>query len=226
MPVGPRTRGADGVVAGSRSLAQACGPHARRSLTAASCPVSFLTNTASESKITRELSRAVCLGPVVRRRALHDLRSGEPGGGDHPDRVERSRGSSPPGSGQPVPDPNPASITSMSERRSTALGVLGRRSAGAASTIFSMPTRSTSPTVMIVVSRSRPPCTSGPGDCHPADADLHQVGRRCVLQVGGVEPGVVVQRSSRSVSWVSTWRSKWMMLMLAVDVGAMPRMVG
>ena len=38
--------------------------------------------------------------------------------------------------------------------------------------------------------------------------------------------GVVCIRSSRSVSWVSTWRSKWMMPMLPSRYGAIPRMVG
>ena len=38
--------------------------------------------------------------------------------------------------------------------------------------------------------------------------------------------GVVCIRSSRSVSWVSTWRSKWMMPMLPSMYGASPRMVG
>ena len=38
--------------------------------------------------------------------------------------------------------------------------------------------------------------------------------------------GVVCIRSSRSVSWVSTCRSKWMMPMLPSMYGARPRMVG
>ena len=79
---------------------------------------------------------------------------------------------------------------------------------------------------MIVVPRSRPTFTPARGDCHPPMPICTRLVAGAFFRLVAWNHGVVCIRSSRSVSWVSTWRSKWMMPMLPSTYGAMPRMVG
>ena len=116
-------------------------------------------------------------------------------------------------------------MTSMSKDRYTALASFQAISS-AISAIFSTPTRSTSPTVMTVDWRSRPTFTPARGLCQPPIPICTRLVAGAFLMLVAWNHGVVCIRSSRSDSWVSTWRSKWMMPMLPSMYGASPRMVG
>ena len=84
-----------------------------------------------------------------------------------------------------------------------------------------MPISTQSVTVMTVVPRSRPTFTPGRGACQPP----MPIWTRFLAGTFGMSVawnhGVVCIRSSRSVSWVSTWRSKWMIPRLPpLEMGA------
>ena len=149
------------------------------------------------------------LGPVIGWRAFDDLDAARPGSDTILTRLSASRGSSPPGSGHPVPGTNPASMTSISKDRCR-LGVLPCDLECHLGDLFDADPFDVTDgdDRRLALSADLHPST---GRLPAADADLHQVGRGGVLDVGGVKPRLVCIRSSRSDSWVSTWRSKWMM---------------
>jgi hypothetical protein len=139
--------------------------------------------------------------------------------------LRTSRGRKPPGSGQPVPG---------HERRVEAVDVEGQPDRlGAVPGHLERPLGGLLDAHLDAVGDGHDrgaalpaDLDAGPGRLPAADADLHQVLRRHVGDVRGVEPGVVCIRSSRSVSWVSTCRSKWMMPRLPCRCWATPRTVG
>jgi hypothetical protein len=89
-----------------------------------------------------------------------------------------------------------------------------------------MPISTQSVTVMIVVLRSRPTLTPGRGACQPPMPIWTRFSGGTFGRLVAWNQGVVCIRSSRSVSWVSTWRSKWMMPSLPSRCSATPRVVG
>ena len=79
---------------------------------------------------------------------------------------------------------------------------------------------------MIVVPRARPTFTPARGACQPPMPIWTRLVGGAFLMSVAWNQGVVCIRSSRSSSWVSTCRSKWMIPMLPSMCGASPRIVG
>ena len=124
-----------------------------------------------------------------------------------------------------MPGTNAASRQSTSNDSHTA-SAPSQATSSARSAASRMPISTQSVTVMMVVPRSRPTWTPGRGACQPPMPI-------CTGFLGGTlgmsvawNHGVVCIRSSRSVSWVSTCRSKWMMPRLPASCRATPRTVG
>src|ERR671925_742828 len=136
--------------------------------------------------------------------------------------LSASRGSRPPGSGDPVPGTNPASIESMSKDRKTALAFFHAASS-AISTALSTPISSTSEIVITVVSRSRATLTPGRDPYQPPIPIWTRLVGGAFSMFVAWNHGVVCIRSSMSRSWRSRWRSRWMIPTRPSTWGAMPR---
>ena len=103
-------------------------------------------------------------------------------------RRRTSRGRKPPGSGQPVPGTKPASSESTSKLRKTAFAPLLQATSSAISAALSTPIMTMSSIVSTVVPRPRPTFTPGTWRLPAADAELHEIYRRRIRNVGRVKP--------------------------------------
>ena len=139
--------------------------------------------------------------------------------------LSASRGSSPPGSGEPVPGTKPASIESMSNDRKTASASFHAHSS-ATSTAFSTPSSSTSEIVITVVRRSRATFMPGRAPYQPPMPICTRLLAGAFGMLVAWNHGVVCIRSSMSRSWMSMWRSRWMIPTLPSMWGAIARTSG
>src|SRR5579859_2372775 len=202
------------------------GPHARRCWIAAFFPnLPERICAARQSRTTLAEMMDVCSAWSYGGEHSTTSMPARPGWDTSRTRRNASRGRRPPGSGHPVPGTKPASITSISKDRYTAFAPVQARSSAISATL-STPSRSTSPMVTIAVPRSRPTLTPARGACQPPIPICTRLTAGAFGMFVAWNHGVVCIRSSRSCSWVSTWRSKWMIPTLPSTHGARPRTVG